>query len=445
MGFYTGLPSSVFDTFGEGIDATQRINFDKLQEFLGGNRLVEIGGGPGNSAIRYMESPTGEVVGPVDAFSYNDPTFSAAIGALLSGFGAPLLSPYLGTAGASAAISGGLSALQGGSAQDILKSALVSAAMPTVTGAVSGPLGQATDFLKNVGGETFGNVASNALRSGTQAGIAALAGGKDIGEAFTRGLIGGGVGSGVNALGGEYFPDLPAPLQRGITNAAVAAALGNDPSNAFINSVIRAAPGYFREQDQQELIQRAYSDPSRALDVLQGTQELDMPDYGGYSVQDLGATPEALASYDRTMQGVVDRGGFTSQWQTVGSDRIMLDDEGTGIGINTETGETYALSPEEVQRMIDADLLNTDTSGYGQAIRGPVPSAPAPTPAPRAPIAAPTTAPAPAPTPEAADGGFDLSALMNLLTPAGAPAAPPPAYESANIGDPYTGLYERYY
>ena len=73
----------------------------------------------------------------------------------------------------------------------------------------------------------------------------------------------------------------------------------------------------------------------------------------------------------QNLQDIYDnRGGFTSQWQTVGSDRIMIQDDGSAIGINTETGEQYALSPEQVQQMIDRKLLNTYESGYYTATGG---------------------------------------------------------------------------
>ncbi len=74
-------------------------------------------------------------------------------------------------------------------------------------------------------------------------------------------------------------------------------------------------------------------------------------------------TPADQRSFDEAMQGITDRGGFTSQWQTVGSDRVMVNDDGTGIGIN-ENGESYALSKQEVDQMIANKQLNTRESGY---------------------------------------------------------------------------------
>jgi hypothetical protein len=79
---------------------------------------------------------------------------------------------------------------------------------------------------------------------------------------------------------------------------------------------------------------------------------------------------ENLDSYNRNLQDIRDnRGGFTSQWQTAGSDRIMISDDGSGIGMN-ENGETYPLSPELVNQMVRNGQLNTAESGYVAATGG---------------------------------------------------------------------------
>jgi len=62
-------------------------------------------------------------------------------------------------------------------------------------------------------------------------------------------------------------------------------------------------------------------------------------------------------------------GGFTSQWQTSGSDRIMIQDDGTAIAIN-ENGDSYSLTKEEVDQMVNNGQLNTAASGYVAATGG---------------------------------------------------------------------------
>jgi hypothetical protein len=82
--------------------------------------------------------------------------------------------------------------------------------------------------------------------------------------------------------------------------------------------------------------------------------------------QDLGISDGMLEEFNKNYNPAR---GYGSQWQTVGTDRIMVNDDGTGIGIN-ENGEQYALTPEQVQSMIRNKMLNTKGSGYVDATSG---------------------------------------------------------------------------
>ena len=124
--------------------------------------------------------------------------------------------------------------------------------------------------------------------------------------------------------------------------------------------------------------------------------------------------PENLDSYQNTLQDIWDQGGFTSQWQTVGSDRVLVSDDGSGIGINTETGETYPLEQEQVQQMVNAGLLNTDASGYTEAI-GATPSAPAAPTTPTTPSAPSTPSTPSAPTTPTKSKTLDPLTVLSLL------------------------------
>lgn len=86
--------------------------------------------------------------------------------------------------------------------------------------------------------------------------------------------------------------------------------------------------------------------------------------------QEMQITPENQASFDTNLTDIIDnRGGFTSQYQQVGSDRIMVNDDGTGIGIN-ENGDPYALNSAQVREMVKNGQLNTFKSGYNTATGG---------------------------------------------------------------------------
>lgn len=104
----------------------------------------------------------------------------------------------------------------------------------------------------------------------------------------------------------------------------------------------------------------------------QAKREALLKDYSQYN-QDFGGADvnQYFDEYDKNMSDIMqNKGGFTSQWQTSGSDRIMVNDDGTGIGINTETGDSYALDKDQVDKMVSNGQLNTKGSGYVGATGG---------------------------------------------------------------------------
>lgn len=91
-----------------------------------------------------------------------------------------------------------------------------------------------------------------------------------------------------------------------------------------------------------------------------------------YGVQDLG-TPD----YPTDDQGLINLSGYAddrlpSQWQTIeGTNlRVMVQEDGTAIGMNPETGTTFSLTPEQVRGLVSAKKLNTFGSGYNTATGG---------------------------------------------------------------------------
>jgi len=63
-------------------------------------------------------------------------------------------------------------------------------------------------------------------------------------------------------------------------------------------------------------------------------------------------------------------GGFTSGWQNVGDNKIMVHDDGTATGINTVTGDTFTLPASTVDTMSAAGVLNSASSGYNAVTGG---------------------------------------------------------------------------
>lgn len=86
--------------------------------------------------------------------------------------------------------------------------------------------------------------------------------------------------------------------------------------------------------------------------------------------QEMQIDPNMWKEYNDNLIDIVNnKGGYTSQWQTVGGDRIMIQDDGTAIATN-ENGDPYSLDADQVTDMINKGLLNTDESGYTAATGG---------------------------------------------------------------------------
>jgi len=63
-------------------------------------------------------------------------------------------------------------------------------------------------------------------------------------------------------------------------------------------------------------------------------------------------------------------GGFGSQWQTVGTNRVMVNDDGTASILNPTTGESSFLTKEQTDALVNNGTLNTKGSGYVDATGG---------------------------------------------------------------------------
>jgi hypothetical protein len=63
-------------------------------------------------------------------------------------------------------------------------------------------------------------------------------------------------------------------------------------------------------------------------------------------------------------------GGFGSQWQTVGTNKIMINDDGTGTVLDPTTNQTAFLTEEQVQALIKSGTLNSRKSNYVKSTGG---------------------------------------------------------------------------
>lgn len=248
--------------------------------------------------------------------------------------------------------------------------------------------GDLSGALKNlaisqaVGRSGLGDIVSDATDSALAGRLASstvsgLATGQPIENALINAGIGAASNEASNAIRNATTPDItPVPPVNSGGDSVMGGDIGMSPEDAANTdwASIYEQPSVPDDSDQTPLL----PDPSnpnlepgptpeqRQLDELERSQNAGpLPSQDQYPAQDFGVTPDVnipLYSPGST--------GFSSGWQTVGSDRIMVQDDGTAIGINTETNESYSLTPEQVTRMVDYGLLNSNSSGYTAATTG---------------------------------------------------------------------------
>jgi hypothetical protein len=83
--------------------------------------------------------------------------------------------------------------------------------------------------------------------------------------------------------------------------------------------------------------------------------------------QDLGISQEMMDEFNQNFNPA---GGFGSQYQTVGTNRVMVNDDGTATILNPTTGESSYLDEAQTQALINNGTLNTKGSGYVDATGG---------------------------------------------------------------------------
>jgi hypothetical protein len=85
--------------------------------------------------------------------------------------------------------------------------------------------------------------------------------------------------------------------------------------------------------------------------------------------QDFGGA-DVMQYFDEFNQNFNPAGGFGSQYQTVGTNRVMVNDDGTATILNPTTGESSFLTKEQTDALISNNTLNTKGSGYVDATGG---------------------------------------------------------------------------
>ena len=127
--------------------------------------------------------------------------------------------------------------------------------------------------------------------------------------------------------------------------------------------------------------------------LLGGDSAEDLSKTDWASLYNQGLTPEQVTSREGLMESLSDKnqdfggadttkyldefnkefnpaGGYGSQWQTVGTNRVMVNDDGTASILNPTTGESSFLTKEQTDALVNNGTLNTKGSGYVDATGG---------------------------------------------------------------------------
>lgn len=86
-----------------------------------------------------------------------------------------------------------------------------------------------------------------------------------------------------------------------------------------------------------------------------------------YGVQDLGISQNMIDEFNKNFNPA---GGFGSQWQTVGTNRVMIHDDGTASVMDPTTGQSTYMTKDQVDALVKNGTLNSKDSGYVGATGG---------------------------------------------------------------------------
>jgi hypothetical protein len=366
----------IIDYIGQGMDA-QPV-YDNAPKTLGGFSKQE-----GDYITDYDLNGN-----PVARRKWNESTLKTmwndlgpiAMAALTMGGGAGALGKSLfgltGTAasGAGGALAGGFNAAMND--QNILKGALMGGAGSAGalqlgdTGLTLGDATKAANAIKNK--DALGLLSSSAGLIDTSGfdlnGMSAT----DIAKYanIAKGLTSGGAGT-VNALASLS-------KDQGFNN--LMSSIGPGTDKEFSEGLI---PGYFLPGGEGYVpskLNQTYG-PTETFDPSQTDWAALYADKSNgspagvpvstYKAQDFGTDPNKYwDEYMNAMNQASNKDGFTSGWQTLGTNRVMIQDDGTAIILDPTTQQTSFLTEDQVNALVKNGSLNTADSGYVAATGG---------------------------------------------------------------------------
>jgi len=292
--------------------------------------------------------------------------------------------------------SAALNAAMGKDLKDIAKSAALSYAGGQAAKAVSGMEG-ITDIFGKTGADIASKATGQFVASGGKADPLSI-------------LLSQGVSSATNTLTAQIpgFADLP-NYAKTFVNQTVGNTIankGNLSSDALLNAAMSAGvqaiktastfgpgdmdqfkkdliPGYFLPGGEGYVasgLDKTYG-PSETFDPSQfdwaslyADTSSGSPagkDTSTYKAQDFGSDPNKYwDEFMNSMNQISNKGGFTSGWQTLGTNRVMVNDDGGATVFDPTTQESSFLTQEQVDALVKGGSLNTAASGYVSATGG---------------------------------------------------------------------------
>ena len=114
--------------------------------------------------------------------------------------------------------------------------------------------------------------------------------------------------------------------------------------------------------DWESLYKEGLTDEEKSKrDALMTSVSDKNQDFGGADVNKY---------FDEFNKEFTPAGGYGSQWQTVGTNRVMVRDDGTANVLNPTTGESSSLTKEQTDALVKNGTLNSKASGYVDATGG---------------------------------------------------------------------------
>lgn len=251
---------------------------------------------------------------PVIVFAAVASGGAAALGAgALTLVGVTGASTLAATAVGAGLISGGVTALQGGDAGDVLKSAVVGGVTTYAGGVIGGKVASsvtaaaAPKFPELA--KIMGNVAGAIAQGGTSASLTAVAYGGDPVDALIKGGLTAGLTAGamqgVTAITGKSteFSKIPEPAQRAVNTAIAAGALGQNPSEAAVSELLSVAGermgNEFRDYSKQ--LKDSWTKTKTAADTVNANmqqQQALADEYNNYYKKHTDSVTTAQAKVD---------------------------------------------------------------------------------------------------------------------------------------------------